>query len=402
WRATDLRLDSNTTSSFDSRKPQIAADGNSVYVVWHDARNGGSDIFLNRSLDAGTTWLPNDIRVNKGVAGITFAVDPQVAAVGTHALVVWQDRRNGSLDVFCNRTTTSGSSWSATDVRLDTTPTATTSIAPRIVLDGNLVGVVWQDHRNGTDAVYANWSLDLGATWLSSDRRLDTSAPGTTNATDPRIDIDGSSLYVAWTDDRNGAGDVYCNYSLDSGQSWAASDVRLDTDTPGSSASIAPRIVATADTAWVTWQDDRSGFSEIHANIPFGMLPYGDGTPGSGGFVPRMQGNGQATLTGIVSLDVVDALGGAPSAILIGFQPRSKISLSFLGGTLLVNPIASPQFPLFGTLDVPGAGNISIPIWLPTDPVFRGFNVNFQVVTVDAGSVFGWSMTNAVEMWIGD
>ena len=95
-----------------STDPRIAADGQSVYVIWEDFRNGTfpmvSDIYFNRSLDGGTTWLPTDVRLNVGVApGATLALDHDIAVSGSVVYVVWEDQRNGSngqgRDVYLNR-----------------------------------------------------------------------------------------------------------------------------------------------------------------------------------------------------------------------------------------------------------------------------------------------------------
>ena len=36
-------------------------------------------------------------------------------------------------------------------------------------------------------------------------------------------------MYVVWEDDRNGAADLFLNYSNNGGASWQANDIRIDT-----------------------------------------------------------------------------------------------------------------------------------------------------------------------------
>ena len=101
--------------------PKIAASGREVYLRWEDGRNGNSDIYLNRSLDAGSTRLPLNVRLDTGSApGAAYSSRPRVATAGGAFMVVWEDGRNGWPDIYENRSLDAGSTWLATDVRLDT------------------------------------------------------------------------------------------------------------------------------------------------------------------------------------------------------------------------------------------------------------------------------------------
>src|SRR5262249_22134476 len=50
--------------------PQIAVSGSSVYAVWDDRHTTSlnHEIYFNRSLDGGITWLPISVRLNVGTA----------------------------------------------------------------------------------------------------------------------------------------------------------------------------------------------------------------------------------------------------------------------------------------------------------------------------------------------
>ena len=96
--------------------------------------------------------------------------------------------------------------------------------------------MTWQDDRNqrGIFDIYLNRSLDRGATWLTSDIRLDTDLSGAPGSLSPQIEASGDSVYVTWVEGREDiftgtAGDIYFNRSLDGGTTWLPSEIRLDT-----------------------------------------------------------------------------------------------------------------------------------------------------------------------------
>lgn len=87
-----------------AQEPRIATSGISVYVVWWDTRDSLGDIHLNRSLDAGATWLSPDVRLDVGTApGAASSHSPEIAASGGSVYAVWVDERNGGQDVYFNR-----------------------------------------------------------------------------------------------------------------------------------------------------------------------------------------------------------------------------------------------------------------------------------------------------------
>lgn len=463
WMPSDVQVDLPVpTNSYD---PQIAAVGSSVYVTWTDTSKFAPNVFFHRSTDSGTTWPHPIVQLNTNPPGVRHAKVPQIAAVGSSVYVLWSDSRNAGVtqfteDVYFNRSADGGATWLSSDVRLDTDPAGSAwSSAPRIAASGSFVYATWYDGRNVGFDIYFNVSPDGGATWRTADVRLNTNALGTAASSRPAIAASDSSVYVAWQDDRNGNGDIYFNRSTDNGTTWLASDVRVDTDPPGSGYSFSPAIAASGSSVYVLWPDDRktllssqgedvffnrstdagatwlasdvqldpgpfvgarswswqvvaSGSSvytawevglpgEIRFNIPFGFQPYGGGSGGSFGVVPRLTGTGQPTLGSPVALDTQNALGGAAGAMLVGVGPNSKIALPLLGGTLLVSPAIAIPFTLGGVPGLPSAGTASLPLMLPPTPSSVGANLNFQSVLLDAGAARGISMTNAVEMWIG-
>jgi hypothetical protein len=68
-----------------------------------------------------------------------------------------------------------------------------------------------------------------GGGWLPTDIRLDTGdTPGANDSVYPQISSIGSHVYAVWRDSRNGAGDIYFNYSIDNGVTFQTTAIRLD------------------------------------------------------------------------------------------------------------------------------------------------------------------------------
>lgn len=265
--AFDIRLNTDPAGQELSVFPQIAADGNALYVTWYDRRNGETDVFVRRSLDRGGSWVGTDRRLDTDPPGAAGSNVPRIAAAQGRVFVVWEDQRAGLSQIRFNRSLDRGGQWLAADRRLDgALPADGSSLEVDVTAQGAHVYVVWQDNRNGAWDVYFNRSLDAGDTWLAADVRLDTDGPGESDSVLPRIAARGDEVWVVWQDERDGEPDIRLNRSVDAGATWLEGDVRLDTDAPGDAASLRPRIGASADVVAVIWQDARDGAYDIRAN----------------------------------------------------------------------------------------------------------------------------------------
>lgn len=396
WLPSDVRLDTDPPGSANSSEAQIASAGSSVYVTWEDDRNGSTDIYLNRSLDDGATWLSSDLRPNTDPPGAATSSQPQISVFGTSVHVVWSDARNGNSDIYFNTSQNAGASWLLSDVRLNTDPAGSAqSREPVMALSGSSLYVTWQDSRSGVDGIYFNRSSDGGQSWLASDRRLDTGLGGSFR---PALAVSSPTIFVSWTNTRNGNQDVYINRSLDDGTTWLPAETRLDTDLPGAHASSRQQIGVSGSIVNVAWQDGRNGKNDIYVNVPFGFHAYGPNLTGSGGAAPVLAGMGRPTIGDAISMEVTNGLGGAPGAFLLGTQ---KTFAPVMGGTLLVVPIVHAPVTLSGTSGSPGSGTGSLPLSIPNSPALVGMSLNVQAIFFDAGAVFGLSMSTGLEVWIG-
>ena len=264
----DVRVDRDLAGAADSECPRIRVEGSNIYVAWGDFRGGlAQDIYFNASSDGGRTWLAADRRLDTDASGRATSACPELSSSGTNVYAVWADYRNGGSDIYFNGSSDGGATWFTSDLRLDTDlPGAGSSTEPRIASDGSNVYVVWQEGRNGKKDIYFNGSSDGGLTWLAQDVRLDTDLPGRGFSLDPQLSASGSNVHVAWMDIRNGRGDIFFNGSTDGGATWLSSDVQLDTDGKGVKASVQPRIASDGSNVTVVWQDLRNGREDLYSN----------------------------------------------------------------------------------------------------------------------------------------
>jgi hypothetical protein len=93
----------------------ITAIGNTVWVVWHDFRDGQEEIYYKTSTDGGTQWSGPTRLTDDDDASSYHA---SVALSGSTVHVVWLDKRiDGYEEVYYNRSLDGGASWMG-DTRL--------------------------------------------------------------------------------------------------------------------------------------------------------------------------------------------------------------------------------------------------------------------------------------------
>ena len=145
------------------------------------------------------------------------------------------------------------------DLRIDLgdPPGATTSAAPFVVAQGDVVNVAFNDLRTGNSEVYFTRSLDRGRSWLASPIRV-TNRPLTAYAGVGKIEMvaRGDLRVLAWADGRDGlplghgsrGRDVYVARSTDGGLTWSP-DQRINHNLPvgGMLLGNAPLLAASAD-----------------------------------------------------------------------------------------------------------------------------------------------------------
>jgi hypothetical protein len=102
-----------------------------------------------------------------------------------------------------------------------------------------------------TSSIYSQQGTDSSSQNLSNN-------PG--NSTDAQITLYRNNVYVVWTDDTTGNGDIYFKRSVHNGTIFGSTE---NLSNNSSSPSTAPQITAVANNVYVVWQDMVSGSNEI-------------------------------------------------------------------------------------------------------------------------------------------
>lgn len=134
----------------------LASRGN-VYVVWSDRRNGTDDIWFQRSEDHGDTWMLNPIQVNDVALNHQYWPAIQVDNFGRIAVVYFDEREGpGQMNAYLAYSSDEGNSWTNSRLSNETfngsKPNSNVRYGDYIDIDaydGKIVPV-WTDDRAGS------------------------------------------------------------------------------------------------------------------------------------------------------------------------------------------------------------------------------------------------------------
>ena len=218
-----------------------------IYDCWSEDNPGTGEWGLYCRTYQNGAWLGEPVQIVQSFGTTVFF--PAGCPHSENGLyLIW----SGSGQLFFSRSGDWASSWSP-PMRVDQgADTVVRTAEPRIACSGGNVFVAWKDSRDGDQHVYFNSSSDYGQTWQATDTRIDTLDGavegyryGPIMASDSYGDV-----YVAWVKNDH----LHINVSYDLGQTWAASETQLDQigvpDPGGSRPSIA---VSNHGNAYVAW-----------------------------------------------------------------------------------------------------------------------------------------------------
>jgi hypothetical protein len=221
WRKAPVRLDcGDAAGRSEALNPQLAASQTACYVVWEDYRNTNADIYLNHTQNAGASWKAEDIRLDLGdPAGAHDSMNPQVAAAGNTVYVVWEDFRKELapgpfiyLALSRNRATT----WSPNETALDSMGYSVTQAYPQIRTAANQTFVVWRygvrdKHGNTKAFIGMNFSKDKGQSWEAQEYLLNPlHGPYMWSVEAPRLACAPDYVHAVWAQDASW-GPIYYN-----------------------------------------------------------------------------------------------------------------------------------------------------------------------------------------------
>lgn len=190
-----------STAVNDQNSPAIAFDGINYIVVWSDERMGSSYIYGARVNQAGVILEPDGFQISNAAIGQYF---PSVAFDGTNYLVVWEDRRSGSYDIYGTRINQAGIIQDSSGISISIANSS--QRYPSITFAGSYYFVVWQDNRSGSYDIYGARLNQAGIVLDPSGIPISTVAY---NQISPSVNFDGSNYLVVWEDWRNRSLDIF-------------------------------------------------------------------------------------------------------------------------------------------------------------------------------------------------
>jgi hypothetical protein len=216
WQ-TDVQLtnDNGTSLTSETNIPSIAVEANIVHVVWYDDRDGNTEIYYKRSIDAGVTW-GGDIRLTFNDAN---SMEPAIAVSGSTVHIVWYDYRNLTGEIYYKRSTDAGLSWSSDSRLTNGSADSSESQWSNIAVSGQVVHVIWSNRKQTLiNNIYHKRSADGGSTWSGSTQVTDNNSAYISH---PSISVSNQAVHIVMTDSRAGDNwNLFYVHSLDGGLSW--------------------------------------------------------------------------------------------------------------------------------------------------------------------------------------
>ena len=188
WSNSNTVNTAITTAAGSQYNPRMTTDGSGgAIIVWEDYRNGNMDIYARRiDADGTVLWTADGLAVTTATGNQSYH---QVVTDGSGgAIITWQDDRNGSAnpDIYAQRIDAGGTvQWTADGVAI--VSNSATQYSPQLVSDGSGGAIItWAGLREGAAYadIYAQRIDASGAVQWAADGVLVSTA--TTRANGPR------------------------------------------------------------------------------------------------------------------------------------------------------------------------------------------------------------------------
>lgn len=251
------------TASGDQAFPMNIPDGQGgSIIVWQDSRNGHVDIYAQRvDPDGSVEWSMNGLPV------CTASQDqraPELIPDGQGgAIIVWMDSRGvADYDIYVQRVSSEGVIlWIPQGVLVCNA--AADQSYPQLIPDGQGGAIIaWYDSRSGNNDIYAQWLSASGfAQWAANGVAVCTAVNGQEN---PQLVTDGlGGAFITWQDSRSGDSNIYMQRINTNGTSqWSMNGVAVCL---ALGTQMNPELVPDGQGgALIVWEDIRSGNFDVY------------------------------------------------------------------------------------------------------------------------------------------
>jgi hypothetical protein len=252
-------------------KPDVACDSSGNYiVVWEDARSGSVDIFAQKFDEAGNSDGEN-FRVSCLGSGVNLSPDCSMSPDGDF-VVVWASAGSNGNDIYGSFFSSDGSPLDTCFKVNDDTENADQRSPEVCMNDSGGFMVAWVDRRDGQDRIYLQRFAPDGT-------KLDTNFALSTDRVDPvqyQLDLEVNperDFVVVWTEQYLSSSMIFAQRYNDSGNPLDSNIMVVD-DASASPAN--PRVKFTDDGRLViAWEDYREQGSDIFYQTFSDGLPQG-------------------------------------------------------------------------------------------------------------------------------
>lgn len=262
----NIRVDRDVGSGLLRNNASIAVDDGDIYILWEDSRNGGLDIYYSKSSNEGTSFLL-DVRVNDNpIDDGTYQQYPDVVGHNGTVYVVWDDERagGGSHRIYFAKST-DGYMFDANVLVSDS---GSEEKLPSMAID-SVSGIIYVAWSSQEMEIRLARSVDDGESFESSVLVSDSLI---NHREAPEVAVNSTGkVYVVWSDGRSGFMppsyldddfDVYIANSTNNGQDFGTNvpvnEVIREVVQASPSISIDGN-----DVVYVAWEDERLGNPRI-------------------------------------------------------------------------------------------------------------------------------------------
>ena len=230
--------------------PKVAFDGTNYLVVWYDSRSGSYDIYGTRVTQNGTV-------LNSAGIAISTATDyqyfPDVSFDDTNYMVVWQDQRNGTYDIYGTRVDQDGIVLDPAGIAISIA--SEEQSRPSIDFDGSNYFVAWDDYRSTTsNDIYGSLVTPEGTVLNGEGIPISTATDGQQM---PSVSFGGTNFLIVWYDRRDGANyDIFGARVNQSGVVQDASGIHISNI---DAQQVSPTVIFYSDQWLTVWRDNRNG-----------------------------------------------------------------------------------------------------------------------------------------------
>jgi len=191
--------DDTSDGAIGQSLPKIASDGKGNFVVvWEDERNGNIDIYFQRYNSNG---IPQGINTKVNDDGIQFQGSPSVGMDSAgNFVIVWQDRRNLNNDIYFQRYNSIGVPIGP-NILVNDDNNNKEQLRPAVAMNpsGKFI-IVWEDYRSFGNIYFQIYNSDgtpQGSNTIATDNTSNIKIYNPAVA----IDKDGNFVIV-WEDNR--------------------------------------------------------------------------------------------------------------------------------------------------------------------------------------------------------